>query len=142
VRWTLDASCAEVCPIECFHPAPGEEGFERATMLYVDPSECTDCNACLEVCPVDAPLLEADVPDPWERFAAINEAYYTAGLEAPGRAYSGRAIALATLAGGGADALVVAAGHPWPGLATGVGVFAATMALLGESPARGSHRFA
>lgn len=37
------------------------------------------------MCPVDAPLLEADVPGPWERFAAINEAYYTDGLEAAER---------------------------------------------------------
>jgi NAD-dependent dihydropyrimidine dehydrogenase PreA subunit len=78
---TLDASCAEVCPVDCIHPAPGEEGFERTTILYVDPSECIDCNACLEVCPVDAPLLEADVPSQWEAFAAINRAYYEEGLD-------------------------------------------------------------
>jgi NAD-dependent dihydropyrimidine dehydrogenase PreA subunit len=30
---TLDASCAEVCPVDCIHPAPGEDGFERATIL-------------------------------------------------------------------------------------------------------------
>lgn len=59
----------------------------------------------------------------------------------PGRDYPRAALALATIAGGGADALVVAAGHPWPGLVVGVGVFAATAALLGGSTlARGPHR--
>jgi hypothetical protein len=57
----------------------------------------------------------------------------------PGRDYPPRALALATLAGGAADALVVAAGHPWPGLVTGVGVFSVTMALLGGSGGRRRH---
>jgi len=39
--------------------------------------------------------------------------------------------AVATIVGGGADALVVAAGHPWPGLVTGIGVFCAVVALAG-----------
>ena len=77
----LDTSCAEVCPVECIHPAPGEVGFERATILYIDPTECIDCDACLEACPVDAPLLEADLPSRWEPFTAINRAYYDEGPE-------------------------------------------------------------
>jgi ferredoxin len=82
---TLDASCAEVCPVGCIHPAPGGAGFERTTILYIDFSECIDCNACLEVCPVEAPLLEADVPGQWEPFVAINRAYYDEGLDAAER---------------------------------------------------------
>jgi NAD-dependent dihydropyrimidine dehydrogenase PreA subunit len=27
---TLDASCAEVCPVDCIHPRPGRR-FERST---------------------------------------------------------------------------------------------------------------
>lgn len=42
-----------------------------------------------------------------------------------------RVLAAATLAGGAADGLVVAAGHPWPGLVTGIAVFAAVAALAG-----------
>jgi len=49
----------------------------------------------------------------------------------PGRDYSGRTLAVATLAGGAADGLVVSTGHPWPGLVTGIGVFSVAMALLG-----------
>ena len=77
----LDTSCAEVCPVDCIHPGPGEKGFQQTTMLYIDPTECIDCSACLEVCPVDAPLLEADVPSQWESFTAINQAFYTEGLD-------------------------------------------------------------
>ena len=50
----------------------------------------------------------------------------------PGRDYSGRALAVATVAGGAADALVVAAGHPWPGLVAGIGVFSVAMSLQGS----------
>lgn len=77
---TLDTSCAEVCPVDCIHPGPDEPAFQRATILYVDPTECIDCNACMEVCPVEAPLLEADVPDRWEPFVEINRIYYEDGL--------------------------------------------------------------
>jgi hypothetical protein len=51
----------------------------------------------------------------------------------PGRSYSARGIAVSTLLGGAADALVVSTGHPWPGLVTGVGVFSVSMALVGRS---------
>jgi hypothetical protein len=37
----------------------------------------------------------------------------------------------ATLVGGAADALVVAAGHPWPGLIVGIAVFSVVVALAG-----------
>lgn len=49
-----DASCAAVCPVDCIHPTPDEPGFAEAEQLFIDPSECIDCDACLEECPVDA----------------------------------------------------------------------------------------
>lgn len=79
---TLDASCADVCPVDCIHPGRREDGFARATILYIDPAECIDCSACLEVCPVDAPIYETDVPFGSEPLAAINRAYYDEGLDA------------------------------------------------------------
>ena len=51
---TKDTSCADVCPVDCIHPAAGEEHHDEATMLYIDPAECIDCDACVEACPVDA----------------------------------------------------------------------------------------
>lgn len=51
----------------------------------------------------------------------------------PGRSYSVRGLAISTLVGGAADALVVSTGHPWPGLVIGVGAFSASVALFGGS---------
>ncbi len=78
---TLDTSCAEVCPVDCIHPGPDEPGFRQATILFIDPTECIDCSACMEVCPVGAPLLEADVPGRLEPFVEINRVYYEDGLD-------------------------------------------------------------
>ena len=51
-----DASCVAVCPVNCIHPAPGENAFGSTTMLYIDPKVCIDCGACADACPVDAAL--------------------------------------------------------------------------------------
>jgi ferredoxin len=74
---TKDNSCADVCPVDCIHPAPGEEHHDEATMLYIDPAECIDCDACVEVCPVDAIFPEDQVPPGQEKFPEINAQYYT-----------------------------------------------------------------
>ena len=52
----------------------------------------------------------------------------------PGRGYPAWGLLAATVAGGAADALVVAAGHPWPGLVVGVVVFSIAMALCRRPP--------
>ena len=71
-----DASCVEVCPVDCIHPAPGESGFEEAEQLHIDPEECIDCDACVEACPVDAITSEDSVPGEWQKYIAINADYY------------------------------------------------------------------
>ena len=48
---TKDNSCVEVCPVDCIHPTPDEPGYDAAEMLYIDPDECIDCDACVEACP-------------------------------------------------------------------------------------------
>ena len=73
---TKDVSCADVCPVDCIHPAPGEEGADTATMLYIDPAECIDCDACVEACPVDACFAEDQLPAEWAKYAEINAEYY------------------------------------------------------------------
>jgi NAD-dependent dihydropyrimidine dehydrogenase PreA subunit len=60
---TKDNSCTEVCPVDCIHPMPDDPGYGEATQLYIDPDECIDCNACVEVCPVAAPMPEDAVPE-------------------------------------------------------------------------------
>ncbi len=79
---TKDTACADVCPVDCIHPAPGEDGHEEATILFIDPNECIDCDACVEACPVDATMFEDDVPAQWEMFKEINRTYYDESPEA------------------------------------------------------------
>jgi NAD-dependent dihydropyrimidine dehydrogenase PreA subunit len=73
---TKDNSCVEVCPVDCIHPAPGEPGHDEAEQLYIDPSECIDCDACVEACPVDACFAEDQVPDEWKGFVRRNAEYF------------------------------------------------------------------
>ena len=56
--------CVVVCPTECFH--------EGDQMLYIDPDECIDCDACRVECPVEAIFYEGDVPAEWKDFIQLN----------------------------------------------------------------------
>ena len=51
---TKDTACVDVCPVDCIHPRKDEPEFETATMLYIHPTECIDCGACVPACPVAA----------------------------------------------------------------------------------------
>lgn len=61
-----DKSCLPVCPTECFH--------EDANMLYINPEDCIDCEACVHECPVEAIFHEDDVPDQWQSYIELNAA--------------------------------------------------------------------
>ena len=65
-----DASCVEVCPVDCIHTD------EAATMYFIDPDECIDCGACVDPCPVDAIFPEDEVPEQWRNFIQINADYF------------------------------------------------------------------
>jgi NAD-dependent dihydropyrimidine dehydrogenase PreA subunit len=65
-----DKSCVEVCPMDCIH------GAETDPMLYIDPEECIDCDACVPVCPVEAIFAETKLPEKWQHFAQINADYF------------------------------------------------------------------
>jgi ferredoxin len=56
--------CVVVCPCECF--------YEGEKMLYIEPSECIDCEACVAECPVEAIFYEDNVPAEWHGFIALN----------------------------------------------------------------------
>jgi ferredoxin len=45
-------------------------------MLYIDPEECIDCDACVDSSPVDACFAEDQVPPEWETYIQKNAAYY------------------------------------------------------------------
>ena len=56
--------CVVVCPCESFR--------EGENMLYIDPSDCIDCDACRVECPVEAIFHEDNVPAEWQEFIALN----------------------------------------------------------------------
>lgn len=70
-----DASCVQVCPVDCIHPADDEDGFAAAKQLYIDPESCIDCDACMAACPVEAiypaDRVPADLIDSIEENAAF-----------------------------------------------------------------------
>lgn len=73
---TKDQSCVEVCPVDCIHPTADEPGFAAAGQLFIDPSECIDCNSCVTACPVGACLADYEVPADQQHFIAKNAAYF------------------------------------------------------------------
>jgi ferredoxin--NADP+ reductase len=72
-----DASCVDVCPVDCIHPTSSEAGFANAEMLYIDPDGCIDCGACVEACPVAAIRPDTDT-DPSTAFFARQAAEFFA----------------------------------------------------------------
>ena len=73
---TKDASCVDVCPVDCIHPTKDEPEFESEEMLYIDPDTCIDCGACEPECPVEAIFENDYVPDKWKAFIERNAAWY------------------------------------------------------------------
>jgi NAD-dependent dihydropyrimidine dehydrogenase PreA subunit len=73
---TKDASCVDVCPVDCIHPTQNEEAFETAEILYIDPDECIDCGACEPACPVTAIFEESAVPPEWQQYIKINADFF------------------------------------------------------------------
>jgi ferredoxin len=53
-----------VCPVECF--------YQDDVMLYIEPNDCIDCEACVPECPVEAIFAEANVPPQWTSFTQMN----------------------------------------------------------------------
>jgi ferredoxin len=54
-----DASCVEVCPVECIVPGKPESEWP---WFYIDPDTCIDCGACVPECPFEAIFPEDEVP--------------------------------------------------------------------------------
>ena len=55
-----DKSCIEECPVDCI--------YEGERMMYIHPTECIDCAACEQVCPVEAIVSAQRVTDEWKPF--------------------------------------------------------------------------
>ena len=65
-----DASCVDVCPVDCIHAQEEDEQY------YIDPDACIDCGACEPACPVDAIYEEAAVPTQWCEAISINARFF------------------------------------------------------------------
>ncbi len=71
-----DASCVDVCPVDCIHPTSGEPEFDSAEQLFIIPDECIDCGACEPACPVSAIFEESAVPAESTKFIQINADFF------------------------------------------------------------------
>lgn len=65
-----DASCVDVCPVDCIHTTDDAEQY------FINPDQCIDCAACELVCPVTAIYHEDSLPDEWRPFIAVNAAFF------------------------------------------------------------------
>ena|SRR5436190_1267915 len=73
-----DASCVDVCPVDCIHPGPDEPDYESAEQLYINPDECISCGACEPACPMNAILEESAVPVELASYITKNQQYFNA----------------------------------------------------------------
>ncbi|WP_415394326.1 FAD-dependent oxidoreductase (plasmid) [Rhodococcus globerulus] len=78
-----DASCVRVCPQNCIHPAPGEDGFASAETLYIDPDSCIDCTACVDACPALAIKPEHALTSTELPYATRNKEFFAQIPTAP-----------------------------------------------------------
>lgn len=46
--------CVKVCPVGAFHIAPDR--------VFVNPSTCIDCMACVPACPIQSIYMDPDLP--------------------------------------------------------------------------------
>jgi ferredoxin len=56
--------CVEACPVDCFRAG--------RQMLYIDPDECIDCEACVPECPEEAIYHADNLPEVWLPFKDLN----------------------------------------------------------------------
>ena len=65
--------------MDCIHPAKGrtyEDGqsaLDEVAQLYIDPTECIDCGACVLVCPVTPIFALEDLPEKGHAYIVINK---------------------------------------------------------------------
>ena len=94
-----DTACVAVCPVDCIYEFDGEN------MLYIQPEECIDCDACRPECPVEAIFPEAEVPAQWQSYIAINaEAFERLSVEAAAGGDEADEAAVPAAPGGGGAA--------------------------------------
>ena len=73
---TKDNHCIESCPVNCIHPTQDEPNYADVPQLYIHPTECIDCGACVPACPVEAIFALDEVPEKWKNFIQINAEHF------------------------------------------------------------------
>jgi ferredoxin len=68
-----DASCVDVCPVDCIHSS------DEAPQYYINPNQCIDCAACELACPVSAIFFEDDIPAEWKTYISVNKDFFVNG---------------------------------------------------------------
>lgn len=92
-----DAACVDVCPVDCIHPRPDEQGFDDAEMLHIDPRACVDCGACVDVCPAGAIVADHEMTARDEVFLDIARDHFAGIAAAPrGRPFLAPAASVAS----------------------------------------------
>jgi NAD-dependent dihydropyrimidine dehydrogenase PreA subunit len=71
-----DQLCADICPTDCIHPKKDEPDFDQVEQMYIDPTGCIDCGACVPVCTSESIFADLDVPEERKQFIEINAKYY------------------------------------------------------------------
>jgi ferredoxin/flavodoxin---NADP+ reductase len=72
-----DASCIDVCPVDCIHPTPSERDFLDADMLFIDPDSCIECGACRPECPVDAISPDHELTPGFLPYLSLAQAHFS-----------------------------------------------------------------
>ncbi len=65
-----DASCVDVCPVDCIHSTDDDPQY------YINPDQCIDCAACELACPVTAIYHEDALQGDARKYIEINANYY------------------------------------------------------------------
>ena len=65
-----DASCVEVCPVDCIHTGDDEP------MFFINPDDCIDCAYCESACPVNAIFDEFTVPATMREYIQKNRVFF------------------------------------------------------------------
>ena len=71
-----DAKCIDVCPVDCIHPRKDEANFEEVAQLFIHPTDCIDCGACVPVCEYNAIFPVDELPEEFKAAIEANAKYY------------------------------------------------------------------
>lgn len=67
----MDQLCVAVCPVDCIQ---SDLSYDRK--FFIDPDNCTDCGACVPVCPNQAIFHRDQLPQKWADFAWADAMWY------------------------------------------------------------------